>query len=177
MPRACSSPAPSRAVVNSRSAPRSARDADGSCGRRSSKICCSDCSAASLASRSRRVMHRALPALLPSDFPRIADVAFDLRIQAFAIAVSIARRTRLRASSCVARRSRRRRPRAGRGLAGARRWRPSLADGTRARRDHGGTDGDCRRPARRIAAPLPQFSTACCGRTSATTRRTSSRQP
>jgi predicted permease len=36
------------------------------------------------------LMHRALPALLPSDFPRIADVAFDIRIQAFAVAVSIA---------------------------------------------------------------------------------------
>jgi len=35
------------------------------------------------------VMHHALPALLPSDFPRIADVAFDLRIQAFAVFVSI----------------------------------------------------------------------------------------
>ena len=36
------------------------------------------------------LMHRALPTLLPSDFPRIADVAFDIRIQAFAVAVSIA---------------------------------------------------------------------------------------
>ena len=36
------------------------------------------------------LMHRALPALLPSDFPRTADLAFDLRIQAFAIAVSLA---------------------------------------------------------------------------------------
>jgi len=35
------------------------------------------------------VMHRALPALLPAGFPRLADVAFDVRIQAFAIAVSI----------------------------------------------------------------------------------------
>ena len=35
-------------------------------------------------------MHRALPALLPADFPRLDDLAFDLRIQAFAIAVSIA---------------------------------------------------------------------------------------
>jgi putative ABC transport system permease protein len=36
------------------------------------------------------LMHRALPALLPVDFPRLDDLAFDLRIQAFAIAVSIA---------------------------------------------------------------------------------------
>jgi putative ABC transport system permease protein len=36
------------------------------------------------------VMHRALPALLPADFPRLTDLAFDLRIQAFAIAVSMA---------------------------------------------------------------------------------------
>jgi predicted permease len=36
------------------------------------------------------LMHRALPALLPADFPRLGDLAFDLRIQAFAIAVSIA---------------------------------------------------------------------------------------
>jgi putative ABC transport system permease protein len=34
-------------------------------------------------------MHRALPALLPADFPRLDDLAFDFRIQAFAIAVSI----------------------------------------------------------------------------------------
>jgi putative ABC transport system permease protein len=36
------------------------------------------------------LMHRALPAILPVDFPRIDDLAFDFRIQAFAIAVSIA---------------------------------------------------------------------------------------
>jgi putative ABC transport system permease protein len=36
------------------------------------------------------VMHRALPAVLPVDFPRIDDLAFDLRIQAFAFAVSVA---------------------------------------------------------------------------------------
>ena len=36
------------------------------------------------------VMHRAAPALLPADFPRLDDLAFDLRVQAFAIAVSIA---------------------------------------------------------------------------------------
>jgi putative ABC transport system permease protein len=36
------------------------------------------------------LMHRALPAILPVDFPRIDDLAFDLRIQAFAIAISIA---------------------------------------------------------------------------------------
>jgi cell division protein FtsX len=36
------------------------------------------------------LMHCALPALLPSDFPRLADVAFDVRIQIFAVAVSIA---------------------------------------------------------------------------------------
>jgi predicted permease len=35
------------------------------------------------------VMHGALPTLLPSDFPRLADVAFDLRIQVFAVVVSI----------------------------------------------------------------------------------------
>jgi predicted permease len=34
-------------------------------------------------------MHRALPTLLPADFPRLDDLAFDFRIQAFAIAVSI----------------------------------------------------------------------------------------
>ena len=36
------------------------------------------------------MMHRALPAILPVDFPRLDDLAFDVRIQAFAIAVSIA---------------------------------------------------------------------------------------
>lgn len=36
------------------------------------------------------LMHRALPAILPADFPRLDDLAFDLRIQAFAIAVSVA---------------------------------------------------------------------------------------
>jgi putative ABC transport system permease protein len=36
------------------------------------------------------LMHRALPAILPVDFPRIDDLTFDLRIQAFAVAVSIA---------------------------------------------------------------------------------------
>ena len=36
------------------------------------------------------VMHRALPALLPADFPRLGDLAFDIRVQAFAIVVSIA---------------------------------------------------------------------------------------
>ncbi|HMC76848.1 MAG TPA: ABC transporter permease [Vicinamibacterales bacterium] len=36
------------------------------------------------------VMHRALPAVLPVDFPRLDDLALDYRIQAFAIAVSIA---------------------------------------------------------------------------------------
>jgi putative ABC transport system permease protein len=35
-------------------------------------------------------MHRVLPALLPADFPRLDDIAFDLRIQAFAIAISVA---------------------------------------------------------------------------------------
>jgi putative ABC transport system permease protein len=35
-------------------------------------------------------MHRALPSILPADFPRLHDLAFDLRIQAFAIAVSVA---------------------------------------------------------------------------------------
>ena len=35
------------------------------------------------------LMHRALPALLPVDFPRLADLAFDFRIGAFAIAISI----------------------------------------------------------------------------------------
>ena len=36
------------------------------------------------------VMHRALPSILPPDFPRLDDLAFDVRVQAFAIAVSIA---------------------------------------------------------------------------------------
>ncbi len=36
------------------------------------------------------VMHRALPSILPTDFPRLDDLAFDWRIQAFAILVSIA---------------------------------------------------------------------------------------
>jgi len=36
------------------------------------------------------IMHRALPALLPADFPRLNDLAFDVKVQAFAIAVSIA---------------------------------------------------------------------------------------
>ena len=36
------------------------------------------------------LMHRALPALLPADFPRLDDLAFDVSVQAFAIAVSIA---------------------------------------------------------------------------------------
>jgi predicted permease len=36
------------------------------------------------------LMHRALPAVLPVDFPRLNDLVFDVRIQAFAIAVSIA---------------------------------------------------------------------------------------
>jgi putative ABC transport system permease protein len=36
------------------------------------------------------LMHRAIPTLLPSDFPRIADLAFDIRIQMFAVGVSIA---------------------------------------------------------------------------------------
>jgi putative ABC transport system permease protein len=36
------------------------------------------------------LMHRALPVLLPADFPRLNDLAFDLRIQALAIAVSLA---------------------------------------------------------------------------------------
>jgi putative ABC transport system permease protein len=35
------------------------------------------------------LMHRALPTLLPADFPRLTDIAFDVRIQAFAVAVSI----------------------------------------------------------------------------------------
>jgi predicted permease len=36
------------------------------------------------------LMHRGLPSVLPADFPRLDDLAFDLRIQIFAIAVSIA---------------------------------------------------------------------------------------
>ncbi|MEO6237770.1 MAG: ABC transporter permease [Vicinamibacterales bacterium] len=36
------------------------------------------------------VMHRGLPALLPVDFPRIADLAFDFRIQACALLLSMA---------------------------------------------------------------------------------------
>jgi predicted permease len=35
------------------------------------------------------LMHRALPALLPADFPRLADLRFDVRIQAFAIVISL----------------------------------------------------------------------------------------
>lgn len=35
-------------------------------------------------------MHRAVPALLPTDFPRLEDVAFDARIQIFALAISLA---------------------------------------------------------------------------------------
>jgi putative ABC transport system permease protein len=35
-------------------------------------------------------MHRALPSVLPVDFPRLNDLVFDVRIQVFAIAVSIA---------------------------------------------------------------------------------------
>lgn len=34
-------------------------------------------------------LHRALPALLPADFPRASDVALDFRVMAFAIAVSV----------------------------------------------------------------------------------------
>jgi predicted permease len=34
------------------------------------------------------VMHRALPSLLPADFPRLDDLAFDVRVQLFAVAVS-----------------------------------------------------------------------------------------
>ncbi|HYT65600.1 MAG TPA: ABC transporter permease [Vicinamibacterales bacterium] len=35
------------------------------------------------------LMHRALPTLLPTDFPRVDDLALDARIQAFAVIVSI----------------------------------------------------------------------------------------
>lgn len=35
------------------------------------------------------LMHRALPALLPVDFPRVDDLAFNWRIQAFAVFVSV----------------------------------------------------------------------------------------
>lgn len=35
------------------------------------------------------LMHRALPSLLPADFPRLDDLAFDVRVQAFAVAVSV----------------------------------------------------------------------------------------
>jgi putative ABC transport system permease protein len=35
-------------------------------------------------------MHRVLPAILPANFPRLEDLAFDWRIQAFAIALSLA---------------------------------------------------------------------------------------
>jgi len=34
-------------------------------------------------------LHRALPSLLPADFPRIADVALDLRVLTFALAISV----------------------------------------------------------------------------------------
>ena len=36
------------------------------------------------------LMHAALPSLLPADFPRLDDLAFDRRIQLFAVAISIA---------------------------------------------------------------------------------------
>ena len=36
------------------------------------------------------LMHQALPSVLPANFPRLDDLAFDWRIQAFALAVSIA---------------------------------------------------------------------------------------
>jgi predicted permease len=36
------------------------------------------------------LMHRALPSVLPPNFPRLDDISFDWRIQAFAAAVSIA---------------------------------------------------------------------------------------
>ena len=48
------------------------------------------------------VMHRALPAVLPANFPRLDDLAFDWRIQAFAIAVSLAAGTWLRAAARAA---------------------------------------------------------------------------
>jgi predicted permease len=35
------------------------------------------------------LMHRALPALLPADFPRLDDLGFDWRVQTFAVSVSI----------------------------------------------------------------------------------------
>lgn len=35
-------------------------------------------------------LHRAIPSLLPADFPRVADIAIDLRVLGFAIAASIA---------------------------------------------------------------------------------------
>jgi putative ABC transport system permease protein len=35
-------------------------------------------------------MHRALPSVLPADFPRVSDLAFDIRIQAFAVVIAIA---------------------------------------------------------------------------------------
>ena len=35
------------------------------------------------------LMHAALPTLLPADFPRLDDLAFDVRIQAFAVAIAV----------------------------------------------------------------------------------------
>jgi predicted permease len=35
------------------------------------------------------VMHQALPRFLPSNFPRVTEIAFDVRIQAFAVLVSV----------------------------------------------------------------------------------------
>ncbi len=35
-------------------------------------------------------LHRTMPSLLPADFPRVADIAIDLRVLGFAIAASIA---------------------------------------------------------------------------------------
>jgi putative ABC transport system permease protein len=35
------------------------------------------------------IMHRALPSILPPDFPRLDDLAFDVRVQAFALVTSL----------------------------------------------------------------------------------------
>jgi hypothetical protein len=35
------------------------------------------------------VMHQALPRFLPSNFPRVTEIAFDVRIQACAVLVSV----------------------------------------------------------------------------------------
>ena len=42
------------------------------------------------------VLHAALPSLLPADFPRLEDVAFDARVQLFTMAVALVTGRRIR---------------------------------------------------------------------------------